>query len=380
MPHQDLSRDQITDFEVYANGELLEWQENWNSDRSREEKANEYGILDTVDGIEFVWGIPEYGEVTYELHYTIDEMVWQLEDGQSMHWAFFRGDNLAPEEMSVQLSAPGNLTAENTTLALLGLADAEWELENGHFYAEKTSPLSSNEDIILLLQFEEDWFVQLPYSNQTLEDQVNEALDGSSFQNVESNRGRSIAPAPSAPPSTRMPIFLRFMTGMMSFFPIIWLSAAAFIGYNTLKPFFKRRVRMEQGHMSGVDERIEKNRALHTDETPYEGQLSDIAFFLNEIQAGKFEDYFFAFLLKWAKEGIIDISEQEVGMIRKREEKVIQINGQIQRDATEIERDFWNMLEEAANKEGLIREGELLCFAIEKYIVLQRKVHNVATQ
>lgn len=155
MPHQELTEEQISHFEVFVDGEPMDWQEEWDSEATREEKGNEYGILDTDGGIEFVWGIPDYGEHTYELHYTIEEVVWQLEDGQSMNWTFFRGDGgLSPDEMSLELRGPGELTADNTTLALLGLEGANWELRNGTFYAEQTEGLASRDNIILWMQFE----------------------------------------------------------------------------------------------------------------------------------------------------------------------------------------------------------------------------------
>lgn len=72
-----------------------------------------------------------------------------------MNWTFFRGDGgLSPDEMSLELRGPGELTADNTTLALLGLEGANWELRNGTFYAEQTEGLASRDNIILWMQFE----------------------------------------------------------------------------------------------------------------------------------------------------------------------------------------------------------------------------------
>lgn len=192
IEHQGVSESEISDFEVYANGQPLDYQEEWDSDRTREEKENEYGIIElTNGGSEFVWGIPADGINTYELNYTVDDMVMQLEDGQAMNWAFFRGTDSVPDSFTIEVEAPGELTAANTTIALLGLEDAEWELNNGVLEAWKDSPLSAGEDIIVLLQFEEDFFSGLSSLDQTLSEQQDVALEGTYNQASTNGNGQT---------------------------------------------------------------------------------------------------------------------------------------------------------------------------------------------
>lgn len=376
MGHQGLTEEDISNFEVYANGEPLAWQPDWDSDLSQEAKALEYGILEISDGVEFVWGIPEYGEVTYELHYTIDNMVWQLEDGQSMNWAFFRGDgSLTPEQMSLKVEAPEDLTGENTTLALLGLEGAEWELSNGIFHSEKTEELSANEDIILLLQFEEEMFAGLEYLDQTLEEQAEEALEGSSYEDFEEEIDEGVSTPISRPETEWRPPFIFRILPFV--FPLVMFVFPLFVFGILFLPKMKEGMKKSRGHMATVDERIERNRPIHSNEIPYSGNISEIAFLLNEIDAGRFEDYFFAFLLKWAKEKRIEIIPQEVGVFKKRKEMVIQLVGSPTAESSEIEKDFWDMLEEAADRDGVIEEGDLSKWAQRNHRTLSQLEENL---
>src|SRR5699024_7614758 len=57
---EDLGEVEITDFSVGG----YTGQSEWNPDASLEEKAGKYGVIETDEGIELVWGIGGYGEQT----------------------------------------------------------------------------------------------------------------------------------------------------------------------------------------------------------------------------------------------------------------------------------------------------------------------------
>lgn len=366
IEHEGVSASEISDFEVSANGQPLEFQEDWDSDQSREEKENEYGMIELSNGgIEFVWGIPDNGVNTYDLSYTIDDMVMQLEDGQSMNWAFFRGTDTIPDEFTLEIEAPDELTAANTNIALMGLEDAEWELNNGVLEAWKDSPLSPGDDIIVLLQFEEELFQGLATVDQTFEEQQDEALEGTTYNEPET----------SYSPSTNVsrPGFFRFF----GFFPLFIGLFQALIFGTVIFIFVKNAKQRKKGRIEGSKEIIEVSENYYTRDFPYDGELFNIAFFLNEVEAGLFEDYFFSYLIKWAKEGKIEMLPQETGTFRKREEMVIHLIESVGTDVRSIEQDFWDMLERASDNDRKIYEGDLAKWSQRHTGTLSRIERNI---
>lgn len=342
-----LTESDILDYEVYANGDLLEQNDNWDSGLSREEKSGQYGLIDVGSGIELVWGIGEYGEHTYEIHYTVDDMVRQLEDGQSMYWAFFRGDDsLMPSEMTLTVQSPEQLTEENTTVALLGLEGANWELANGEFIAEKSSPLVAGEDVILLLQFEDELFHSLVPLDMTMAEQQDQALEDSAYnEESASDNGGGV------------PFFVIF--------------GAIFVLSNSVAVFLMLFSRAKNKQLVRGQKRLSMNSGKYSSAIPYDGNITDVAFFLKGIRTGNFDDYFFAFLMKWAKEQRISI-QPETNPNTGRKYNSIKLLELSDPDGPVIEKEFWDMMLEAADEEGVILEGDLKDWAEDNYSVLHQ--------
>ena len=77
---ENLGQSLIQDFTVVENGQPYLFEPNRSIDASRQEKQGKNGIIQTEAGYELVWGIGDYGAHTYELQYTVTEMVKQLTD------------------------------------------------------------------------------------------------------------------------------------------------------------------------------------------------------------------------------------------------------------------------------------------------------------
>lgn len=193
---------------------------------------------------------------------------------------------------------------------------------------------------------------------QTLDEQADEALAGTELDASEFGQTGDTGRSARRQVNTGSPL--------PWFFPILlflpWMIGGTFFvifGIIFLTPIVRRRMQKQYGHMKAVDESLDANLSEYSDEIPYKGNLSDVAYLLHQLHVGSFDDYSFAFLLKWAKEGIIDMVTQEVGTVRKREEMVIQLTGEVHPEASDIEKDLWEMLEDAANENQQIRENDL---------------------
>src|SRR5690606_17015100 len=73
---EEMQDSELLDFSVAGFEEVTDW----DSDDSREEKAGKYGVIETDDGLELVWGIGDYGTNEYEVTYTLSNLVRELED------------------------------------------------------------------------------------------------------------------------------------------------------------------------------------------------------------------------------------------------------------------------------------------------------------
>ncbi|MDZ7834069.1 MAG: DUF2207 domain-containing protein [Alkalibacterium sp.] len=263
---------ELLDFQVTG---LLE-EEEWDSDLSREEKAGKYGVIETRDGVELVWGIEEYGEQSYTLTYTVANVVRQLNDGQALFWDFNTFGELEPESLSIEIRGPQPFTTEDTSLYGFGY-EGEVELENGVLRSYSQDGVEADRPVAILMQFVNEPFIPSYYEDQTLAEQLERA-------EAETGRGGEED----------------FDSSLL-----IGLLGALAAGFGAfIFMLFKIDARKkEQGKVPTAGEQRRRNKGLMYTAIPYKnGEITDIAYFLQQLQKGTYEQYIFAYLLKWAKE------------------------------------------------------------------------------
>jgi len=283
------------DLENMQDSELLDFSvrnftevEEWDSDASREEKAGKYGIIDTDDGQELVWGIGEYGENTYELTYTLSNLVRELEDGQGLLWNFDTFSDIPAQNLSVNIQGYEPFTQENVNFWGFGF-EGNMNLRNGDIVWTADQEVDDGDKVTPLLQFPSGYFDTQASVDMTLEEQYEMAADGSAY-NDDDSLGL---------------VETIFLAGV---FIIIAAVIILVIVYSVQLSNRKK----EAGSLITGNKRIKMNKDKYYKQVPYEGEsLADISFLLKGIYTGYFEDYFAAFLLKWVGEGKIDIQTEE---------------------------------------------------------------------
>lgn len=159
----------------------------WNSDRSRSEKARRCGILHKRKGVEICWGIGDYGSRVYKVSYRMTRAVKTLRDADMLHLQLLSpGISSKPQHVSVRISAPG-LTKENVRFWGFGFEGRSWfetpedadASRCGAVCMETTGRLRS---VIALLRFEKGLFNSPSVQNRGFEDVLAEALDGAHFE------------------------------------------------------------------------------------------------------------------------------------------------------------------------------------------------------
>lgn len=286
---EELQDSELLDFSVAGFEEV----ENWDLDASIEEKAGKYGVLDTGDGQELVWGIGEYGDNFYEVTYSLSNLVRELEDGQALLWNFDTFSDIPAENLTVEITGPEPFTENNVRLWGFGF-EGDIQLVDGRVIWEAAEEVDNSNDVTVLLQFPPGLFQTQASVDMTLEEQQEMAMDGSAY-----NRDTSGG----------------------DLFGIIIISGITLVGAGAAGTAITYGVKVnkakkEAGQMQSGAQRMSENKGLVFDDIPFAGEdIAGIAYLLHDLGKGYFEDYFSAYLLKWTMEERIEIKT-------KREEKV----------------------------------------------------------
>lgn len=370
--HREMSMDDGTELfivlEAMQDSELLDFSvagyeevTDWDSDDSREEKAGKYGVIDTGDGLELVWGIGEYGDNTYEVTYSLSNLVRELEDGQALLWNFDTFSDIPAENLTMEIAGPAPFTEEDVRFWGFGF-DGDIQLVNGNIIWEAAEEVDDSNDVIVLAQFQSGFFQTQASVNMTLDEQREMAMDGSTY-NKEAT-------------SDTIPIILVLGIGTLAFG-----GGSAAVAYS-LKV---KNAKEAAGQMRNGTTRLSDNKKIVYEEIPFhEDDLAGIAYFLHEIGKGYFEDYFSAYLLKWANEKRIQVvTTKKEAVFNEKFDTVIQIadyetvrqryrisfaeiaeNLPLDQEVT-YEMGLWVMLLDAADTTGRVTDNSMKKWAKE---------------
>ena len=281
---------EVVEFQVEGMSEMPDW----DSGRSREEKSGYYGVIDTDTGKELVWGIGDYGNQNYTVSYTVTNMVRQLNDGQSLYWNFNTFGDIVPDRLRIEISGPIEFTEDNTRIWGFGY-EGQVNLVDGQLVTETSEPMTEGRPAAVLMQFPNDPFLPSYYVDETLEEQAAQA-EG------ETARGGD----DDSVPGWLIGIFLAGMT-----------TGAAVISGG----LWMEKKKKDEGKVPTSFKQRKANKGLLYTDLPYkDGEISDIAYFLNHLQKGTFEQYFFAYLMKWSKGNclVIETKEKEANKKNKK--------------------------------------------------------------
>ncbi len=87
-PYYNLGNSRISDLRVSEKGKIYTSLSSWDTGDSFDSKAYKCGINKISNGVELCWGISQYGSHTYTVRYTITNLVSQLDDCQMLYWTF----------------------------------------------------------------------------------------------------------------------------------------------------------------------------------------------------------------------------------------------------------------------------------------------------
>ena len=354
----NLGPSELRDFQVAGFEEL----EPWDVDASFEEKANKYGVILLDEGYELAWGISDYGQKDYDVTYELSNMVRELEDGQSLFWNFDSFLSLPTDRMTLTIDATEFPLDEKILEVYTFGAEGTYDRNDVGAFEWTADNLDEMNDVIVLLQFPKGTFQSQTQVNQTLIEQKELALEGSSYNE-----------------DSPMPMAVKVLLGISG------LTILGASGFGLTYANQKRKIRKEQKHFNPQSFKKQLKKSISKKAPILEAPYENYSWFIKRLSlgGGGFSEYFFLYLLKWAEEGRIKIqSKEEKGFFGSQKKAEIEIMNFLEEEAVNIlsfeeyvelfelgeslfEELIWGMLLELADEAGKVRGKEIEAWSEE---------------
>ncbi len=171
----NLENKTITDFTVTDDtGNTYETLDHWNTSLSFDEKKYKAGINNTSNGLELCWGISNYGNRQYTLQYKINNLVTQFTDKQGIYFNFLNL-NQKVGYASIVIHSHFPISIDNTRIWSFG-NNGTINFQDDKIVMETGGLLQSNQYIVIMARFNENYFDTSNNSNKSFDDIYNEAF------------------------------------------------------------------------------------------------------------------------------------------------------------------------------------------------------------
>lgn len=339
IPMENMNHMELIDYKVSSgDGRAFEEVE-WDIDRSFEEKAYTYGINPTSRGFELCFGKSEYGENTYILEYKFLNAVQAFEDYDGFNIRFVNDYmSPSPDEVSIDISLPG--VSLNDDIARVWGFGFEGNLEfvDG-IIKGKSDYFNSSSHMTILMRLNKDLVRPSIQGQGSFEDMREMAFEESTYkENFDVSDYND---------ETRFSIsgiifFLTFAASMI----VIIVSAIVESKSKYNKPRNLRDAKIDKGY--------------YYRDNPVDGHLPSMYLF-NSYRANKdVSNLMTTYLLKWLKEGAIDVEESEktiLGIFKDKEVRISFLTDRVD-ICYKSEEQLWKIMLNASKSDKILEEDE----------------------
>lgn len=305
-PYSKLGNCIISNFSVTdKTGKTYESLSHWNVNASFEEKAYKCGLNTISNGVELCWGISSYGNNTYTLKYNIDNFVNQYTDKQGIDFKFLNLDQNV-SNVKISIRSKYSFSLDNARIWAFG-NNGKINFDDGKIVFESNGKLLSSQHVTILVRFENNIFNTINISNNSFDDVYDAAMS--------TNYDKSIK---------------NFKSYFKGFFNISFL--LNYIGqflWVAVIILIINKVFMTKNHNSieyrplDLGKDIKKQEVTYFRDIPCEGDLYYAYWIMtkykileeNECKNGIIG----ATLLKWIKEGYIELTKTKRGIFNFRD-------------------------------------------------------------
>ena len=357
----NLSVECMTDFreQTYMNdGE-------WDTNRSREQKAGHCGLVTGTDYYEICWGLGSYEPHTFTVKYHVTKMVDGYDDYCGFNWRFVNDYmTSAIDSVTVHISKPGvEFTDDDVRIWAFGFIGEIW-VQDGEIVAYTTAEMQKSSYVNVLASFPRDMFTPDDVKTGSFEDLREYAMEGSQYTpdddydyDYDDDQNESTAKKAII---IFVTVFAFVLVGSIFTLAVVLGNYAA-----------KNRTGIASS-AAGIKKQdlkyISYCRTL-----PYDGSLVAARYALNhagkKVKDGSFIG---AYLLRWLQNGYISVTEQPVikknGKDTGKIEKVIVFERDSLPDNSDgVATRLWNLLTTASGKDKILQPKELSRWMSDHY-------------
>ena len=302
-PYTKMGNSEISNFSVTdQTGTAYQSLSTWNTKASFSSKAYKNGINTISNGVELCWGISNYGDNTYTLKYNISNFITQYADTQGIYFNFL---NLDQKVSNAKITIHSNykFSLDNAKIWAFG-NDGTINFVDGKIVLESGGKLSSSQYMVGLVRFESNIFNTANTSNQLFDDIYDSAMSTVSDDSFDS--------------WFMFRLFLTLFAPYFVFMIFIILISRIFRRnkYNSNRDDIEYRT-------LDLGTKIKNNEVKYFRDIPCDGDLFYAYWVMIKYKILKEEDckkgLIGAILLKWIKEGYIELTQTKGGLLNLRD-------------------------------------------------------------
>ena len=184
---------EVCDLQVYdETSATYVVEEEWDVQRTRDQKKERCGYHRTATGIELCWGLGEAGQRTYDICYTITNLVKGYDDYDGFCHCFYEAADAPAQKAYLEIVCEDDsLTTDNAAIWSFGY-HGYTGFEDGYLYAYSDTAMNCNEKIIILLQLDKGILSPaLTHEESFTETVKRTALEGSEYNLEDAGLGGS---------------------------------------------------------------------------------------------------------------------------------------------------------------------------------------------
>ena len=304
--YKNLGNSEISDFQVFDDtGKEYQYQDQWLTSESFENKAYKCGINKYGNEIELCWGISNYGYRTYVLKYKISNIVQQYTDTQGIYFNFLNMDLLIYNaKITIHSDFPFSL--ENSRIWAFG-AEGEINFIDGNIVFSATNLMPGSDYMVVMARFQSNIFNTTNNINESFDQIYDDAMKDAFYPNDPWKRFLYIISIIWESNHTFIMYFIGMIVLMIIFQNILF------------KPRISNKFLNVQLVIGKKDIKLPPNwKIKYCREIPFNKDIFKAYWVMNTYNMAKEQDLkknlIGAFLLKWIEEDKITICKNKKGI------------------------------------------------------------------
>jgi len=154
---------------------------NWDTNRSRRQKAHRCGIHQIGGGVELCWGIGDAGMRTYEIGYTLTHLVKAYSDYDGFNHSFYEAANTPAQAASLTVRLEGDSLRYPTSRVWAFGFTGRVMLASGLMTIAASEPLTEGGSMIVMCQFDKGIFTPAANGEGAFAEVRRKAFEGSDY-------------------------------------------------------------------------------------------------------------------------------------------------------------------------------------------------------